>query len=69
MATITLSYDANSSLAQKALDFILSLGLFKASKSASTSSSEKKTMKAIEEINSGKGIVCDSFEDYLKAVQ
>lgn len=38
-------------------------------KSASLSSSENKTMKAIEEINSGNGIVCDSFEDYLKAVQ
>lgn len=69
MATITLSYDANSSLAQKTLDFILSLGLFKASKSAPTSSAEKKTMKAIEEINNGKGIVCNSFEDYLNAVQ
>lgn len=41
----------------------------KASKPASISSSEKKTMKAIEEINSGKGIVCNSFEDYLNAVQ
>ncbi|MBQ3944087.1 MAG: hypothetical protein II670_00545 [Alphaproteobacteria bacterium] len=37
--------------------------------SASLSSLENETMKAIEEINSGDGIVCNSFEDYLKAVQ
>lgn len=27
------------------------------------------TRKAIDELNSGKGTVCHSFEDYLKAVQ
>ena len=31
MATITLDYDARSVLAQKALDFILSMGIFKTS--------------------------------------
>ena len=32
------------------------------------SASEKRTRKAIEELESGKGTVCQSFEDYLKAV-
>ena len=33
------------------------------------SAAEKKTRKAIKEIQSGKGVVCHSFEEYLKAVQ
>lgn len=69
MATITLTYDARSSLAQKALDFLLSLGLFKTGTAPAMSAAEKKTRKAIKEIQSGKGVVCHSFEEYLKAVQ
>lgn len=67
MATITLNYDANSDVAQKALDFLLSLGVFQ--KKTTMSAAEKRTQKAIKELESGKGIVCNSFDDYLKAVQ
>ena len=70
MATITLTYDGRNSVAQKALDFLLSLGIFDIRTSTSTmSAAEKRTRKAIEELDNGKGIVCNSFEDYLKAVQ
>ena len=69
MATITLTYDARSSVAQKALDFLLSLGIFKPQKPDTVSAAEKKTRKAIAEIQSGKGVVCHSFEEYLQAVQ
>ena len=67
MATVTLNYDARNDLAQKALDFLLSLGLFQ--RIESVSAAEKKTMKAIDELDNGKGVVCHTFEDYLKAVQ
>lgn len=71
MATITLTYDGRNSIAQKALDFLLSLGIFNVGTNSSTtmSAAEKRTRKAIEELDNGKGIVCNSFEDYLKAVQ
>ena len=67
MATVTLNYDARNDLALKALDFLLSLGLFQ--REESVSAAEKKTMKAIDELDNGKGVVCHTFEDYLKAVQ
>ena len=69
MATITLTYDARSSVARKALDLLLSLGVFQSKTSSSVSAAEKKTHKAIDEIKSGKGIVCHSFEEYLQAVK
>ena len=69
MATITLTYDARSSVAQKALDFILSLGIFQPKTADTVSAAEKKTRKAIAEIQSGKGVVCHTFEEYLQAVQ
>jgi len=48
MATITLDYDARNVQAQKALDFILSLGLFK--------KEEKKSSfeRAMEDIEKGR---------------
>lgn len=67
MATITLHYDAHNDLAQKTLKFLLSLGVFQ--KETTISAAEKRTRKAIEELESGNGTVCHSFEDYLKAVQ
>jgi len=50
MATITLTYDANDSMTQKALDFFLSLGLFK------TQTKKKKTSldRAFDDIEKGR---------------
>ena len=67
MESITLIYDKHNVVAQKALDFLLSLGVFQQQESISVA--EKRTQKAIEELESGKGIVCHSFEEYLKAIQ
>ncbi len=67
MATITLKYDARNSIAQKAIDFLLSLGVFE--KEERMSAAEKRTRKAIEELDNGKGTVCNYFEEYLKAVK
>ena len=67
MASVTLTYDVHNPIALKALDFLLSLGVFQ--KKDSRSAAEKRTQKAIDELESGKGTVCHSFEEYLKAVQ
>ncbi len=67
MESITLIYDKHNVVARKALDFLLSLGVFQQQESVSVA--EKRTQKAIEELESGKGIVCHSFEEYLKAIQ
>lgn len=37
-------------------------------KKETISASEKRTRKAIEEIESGKGTVCQTFDDYIKAM-
>lgn len=67
MATISLEYDGRNVIAQKAMDFILSLGVFR--KVETLNSAERKTLKAIQEIEDGKGTVCNTFDDYLEAIK
>ena len=67
METVTLAYDSRNDIAKKALDLLLSLGVFQ--KKERVSAAEKRTRKAIDELENGKGTVCHSFEDYLKAVK
>ena len=67
MTTIAISYNEKNTIARKALDFLLSLGVFKVHEV--TSPAKKKTLKAIESARTGKDITrCNTFEDYLKAV-
>lgn len=56
-------------MAQKALDYILSLGVFTRTDLTQMSASEKRTRKAIKEIKEGKGIVCNTFDEFLEAVK
>ena len=68
MTTVTLRYNERSKIARNALDFILSLGVFKADIDT-PSTARKKTLKAIRDAREGKDITqCATFEDYLKAV-
>ena len=67
MATISLEYDGKNIIAQKAMDFILSLGVFH--RVDTLNSAEKKTLKAIQEIENGKGTVCNTYEEYLEAIK
>ena len=67
MATISLEYDGRNTIAQKAMDFILSLGVFR--KVEKLNAAEKKTLKAIQEIEKGKGTVCNTFDEYLEAIK
>lgn len=67
MTTVAITYNEKNSIAAKAMDFLLSLGVFKVKEVESPAS--RKTRKAIESMRSGKGITrCNSFEEYLKAV-
>ncbi len=66
MTTIAISYNEKNTIAKKAMDFLLSLGVFKVHEI--TSPAKSKTMKAIADARSGKGVThCNTFEDYLKA--
>jgi len=60
MATITLEYNTRNAIAQKTIDYILSLGVFK---------SKNGLDQAIEEFKTGKTVRCKNFDDYLKKVQ
>lgn len=68
MTTISLSYNERNVAAQKAIDFLLSLGLFKVNFDT-PSAAKKKTLAAIREAKEGRNVTrCATFEDYLKAV-
>ena len=67
MATISLTYNERNELAKKTIDFLLSLGVFKVE--TFESKIRKKTLKAIKDAKEKRNVtVCDTFEDYLKAV-
>ncbi len=63
MASITLKYDARNRMAQKALDCILSLGVFE--KALPTTGADL-TRQAIEGVERGNVIKCSSFDDFVK---
>lgn len=67
MTTVTITYNEKNNIAIKAMEFLLSLGVFKVKETVSPT--KKKTLKAIENARNGKDITsCNSFEEYLKAV-
>ena len=67
MTTISLTYNENNKLAKKTIDFFFFFGVFKVE--AYQSNTRKKTLKAIKEAKEKRNVtVCETFEDYLKAV-
>lgn len=68
MTTISLTFNERNKIARSAIEFILSLGHFKVENSISPA--KKKTLKAISDARKGVNITsCNSFEDYLKAIE
>jgi len=66
MAAITLEYNARNSLANKTIEYILSLGVFH----PKVASKPKTGLdRAIDELNNGKTIRCSNFNDYLEKVK
>lgn len=67
MTTVSITYNEKNNIAKKAMEFLLSLGVFKVHEIDSPA--KKKTLKAIEDAKKGKDITsCNTFEEYLKAV-
>ena len=67
MTTISLTYNEKNNIAKKAIDFLLSLNVFKVHEISSPA--KRKTLKAIENARKGKDVTrCNTFDDYLKAV-
>jgi hypothetical protein len=56
MAAITLEYDARSSLAVKALDFLLSIGVFKQKVISEKSPYSKEFVDKIKRSENSKGV-------------
>ncbi len=66
MATITLEYNARSSKANKIIATIIAMdNVFKVKNHLRTSNSAL-TRKAIQDVEKGDVVTCESYEDYLK---
>jgi len=66
MATITLEYNARNSVAKKIIEIIMAMDdVFKVKTSVETKNAEL-TRKAIQDVEDGNVITCESYEDYLK---
>lgn len=63
MATITLKYNAKNPKAQKALELMLSLGIFE------TSESIPALDKSLKEAKEGKVNKYDSVDDFFKKIR
>jgi hypothetical protein len=68
MATLTLEYNARNLKAQKTIEYILSLGTFRIKPAGTHTKSSSLLDKAIKEIETGKTVYCENFEDYLQKV-
>lgn len=67
MTSVAITYNEKNTIAKKAMDFLLSLGVFKVEER--TSPAKRKTLKAIDDARKGRNMTqCNSFEEYLKAV-
>jgi hypothetical protein len=65
MAQITLEYNARNSTAKKIIEIIRAMdNVFKVKTNVETNSS-KLTRKAIQDVENGNVVVCESYEDYL----
>ena len=66
MATITLEYNIRNSIANRIIDMILAMdNVFKV-KNHVTTSSRSFTLKAIQDVEQGNVVTCESYDDYLK---
>lgn len=65
MAIITLEYDGRNPIARKTIEYVLSLGLFNRKEETPNST----TLKAMDELRTGKVTRCKNFDEYLKAVE
>jgi len=67
MATITLNYDARSVIAKKALDFLLTLGVFKIEEKQSKTITELDL--AIEDVEAGRVNVYENSDELFRKLR
>lgn len=60
-----MSYDGSNATIKKLIDSLIASGIFIKRETPF----KDETLQAIEEIKNGGGTRCNSFEEYLKAVQ
>ena len=66
MVTITLAYDPRNVMAKKAIDDILASGAFKTISTSAEKNYGALLDKAIDEVEEGKTVHRNNFEDYLE---
>ena len=66
MATISLKYDTRNSIAQKTIDYILSLGVFEKTE---TSKRKSGIEEAMEDIELGRVYKAKDVEDLFKKLE
>jgi len=66
MATITLKYDGRSSVMRSLISAMIENGAVPESAPKKLVSGYDLTLDALNEIENGGGIVCESFEEYKK---
>ncbi|MBQ6275685.1 MAG: hypothetical protein IJK62_03125 [Bacteroidales bacterium] len=69
MATITLEYDGRNKLMQDLIALLEKYGAKRKDVAKEDEDPTDITLKAIEEIRSGKGIRCKTFEEYKDSVR
>ena len=66
MATITLEYNARNGVANRIIEIIMAMdNVFRVPPSVKTSNINL-TRKAIQDVENGNVITCNSYDDYLK---
>jgi len=66
MASITLEYNERSSIANRIIEIILAMDTIFKVKTPINKTNIALTRKAIEDVEKGNVITCESYEDYLE---
>ena len=66
MARITLEYNTRNSVANKIIEIILAMDNVFKIKTYEKTTGIRLTRKAIQDVENGNVITCESYDDYLK---
>ena len=66
MATITLEYNTRNNIANKIIEVITAMDTVFKVKTHAKTNNRNITINAIEDVEKGNVITCESYEDYLK---
>lgn len=67
MTTVEITYNESNTVAQKAMELLMSLGVFKIKETMSPA--KKKTLKAIRDAREGKNVTrYESFDEFVNAM-